>query len=108
MTEKPNIKMIRQMSGGDTSFEEKMIEIIKRELPKEIYLYHEHLKNADYLNAAKDVHKLKHKISILGLEKSYKLAVDYEDELKKHKFLRSNSFEDILKSMTDYINTLKL
>lgn len=105
MTEQPNIEMIRQMSGGDVSFEEKMIEIIQRELPKEITLYHEHLKNADYLTAAKDVHKLKHKISILGLEKSYKLAVDYENQLKENKSSLSDAFEDILKNMLGYINT---
>ncbi|MEH6408501.1 MAG: Hpt domain-containing protein, partial [Leeuwenhoekiella sp.] len=97
MTEQPNIEMIKQMSGGDVSFIEKMMEIIQRELPKEITLYHEHLKNADYLTAAKDVHKLKHKISILGLEKSYKLAADYENELKNHKFSLAESFEDILR-----------
>jgi hypothetical protein len=45
---------------------------------------------------AQSVHKLKHKISILGLEKSY-LAEEYESNLKNNSTNLHSDFESILK-----------
>ena len=35
--EKPNLSYIESMSGGDKAFEQKLIDIIKKEFPEEIY-----------------------------------------------------------------------
>jgi hypothetical protein len=40
------------------------------------------MENTNFLDAAQSVHKLKHKISILGLEKSYYIVEEYESDLK--------------------------
>jgi HPt (histidine-containing phosphotransfer) domain-containing protein len=53
-----------------------------------------------------NVHRLKHKISILGLEKSYKLAEEFEDHLKEGRTTGYDTFHEILQMITDYLETL--
>ena len=77
--EQPNLNYIDQLCGEDDAFKKKMITIIKKELPLEIVAYHKSREDLDYKLASECVHKLKHKISILGLEKSYHVAHEYED-----------------------------
>ena len=79
MKEQPNLSYIHQLSGRDPVFEEKLISIIKKEFPEEKARYFKHLEEKNYKLTAEDVHKLKHKISILGLEASYYLAENYEN-----------------------------
>ena len=61
----------------------KIISILKDEFAKEIIIYHTNIKTKNYLHAAENVHKLKHKISILGLEKSYQIAIRHENYFKR-------------------------
>ena len=83
-----------------------MVEILKNEFPDELEIYTESIKEKKYLETAQIVHKLKHKISILGLEKSYEIAVEYEQDLNKNKIIRKDDFEKILTNMTNFINQL--
>ncbi|WMI65417.1 Hpt domain-containing protein [Aestuariibaculum sp. YM273] len=94
------------MSGGDKVFEQKLIGIIKREFPEEKEVFYENLKVGNYLKTADNVHKLKHKILILGLEKSYHTAVAFEDNLREGKIHLSADFEAILISLTNYLKTI--
>ena len=52
------------------------------------------------------MHKLKHKISILGLEKSYYIAEEFEENLKENSSHLQSDFESILKRMQDFLDTL--
>jgi len=104
--EQPNLNYIDQLCGEDNVFKQKMIDIIKKELPLEIAAYHESIEGRDYKLAAEGVHKLKHKISILGLEKSYHVAHEYEDHLLNGKLESEVEFESILRSMQSFINDL--
>jgi hypothetical protein len=62
------------------------------------------LKN--YLEAAQSVHKLKHKISILGLDKSYYLAGEYENNLKDNTTILDTDFENIFKNHAGICKTI--
>lgn len=104
--EQPNLNYIDELSGGDLEFKNKIIRVIKKELPEEIEVYVEELKNENYLLAAQSVHKLKHKISILGLEKSYYIAEEFEKNLKNNSTKLDTDFKNILKSMQKYVNHL--
>ncbi|WP_111707424.1 Hpt domain-containing protein [Lutibacter citreus] len=106
MTEKPNLEYLKELSGGDIEFEQKMLEVVKKELPVEIENYKKHLVNKQFNEAAELVHKIKHKISVLGLEESYQVAIDYEEELKKGQIKQQKSFEDILDSMTIFVENV--
>ena len=52
------------------------------------------------------MHKLKHKISILGLEKGYEVAVAYENNLLNGTTDLKDQFERILKNITDYLEDI--
>jgi HPt (histidine-containing phosphotransfer) domain-containing protein len=101
--ELPNLSYIHKLSGGDKDFEQKIIGVIKDEFPEEKAVYYQCLKEKNYLLTAEIVHKLKHKISILGLEKGYEVALAYENDLKDENSNRHLAFETILQNITDYI-----
>lgn len=102
--EKPNTTYIDQLSGANYEFRDKLIAILKRELPEEISAYQMKIESGDFQSAAQIVHKLKHKISILGLEKSYYLAENYEDNLVQNSKILQPEFEIILKSMQEFVS----
>lgn len=103
MNEQPNINYIKQLSGGDVEFEEKMLSILKKELPVEIETYLNTLKINDLKQTAEIVHKIKHKISILGLEKSYEFTIQYEKELLNGDKSNHEDFFKILTTMSDFL-----
>ncbi|MDP5081953.1 MAG: Hpt domain-containing protein [Winogradskyella sp.] len=104
--EQPNLSYIHSMSGGDKAFEQKLIGIIKAEFPIEKQVYFDNITAKNYKLTAENVHKLKHKISILGLEKSYETAVAFENNLIEGHIKLQNEFESILKIMTNYLQQL--
>jgi hypothetical protein len=75
-------------------------------LPHEIEIYYSNIIKKDLIAAASSVHKLKHKISILGLEKNYYIAENFEENLKQNSTMLQSDFELILKSMQDFVDTL--
>ncbi len=104
--ETPNKSYIDNLCRGDRAFETKLVAVIKSELPEEIKVYNEAFVSTNFKELAEAVHKLKHKISILGLEKGYALAAQYENEIHDEQLELSQNFDEILDSMTEYIKTL--
>jgi HPt (histidine-containing phosphotransfer) domain-containing protein len=104
--EQPNKSYIHSLSGGDTAFAQKLIDIIKNEFPTEKEVYFNNMVEKKYKPAADNVHKLKHKISILGLEKSYETAVVFENNLLKGNIELKSEFESILTTITNYLHRL--
>lgn len=104
--ETPNLSYIETLAAGDSSFKTQLISIVKAELPLEIEEYKTNIESENWKNTAENVHKLKHKISILGLEKAYYLAIDYEEQLLEGKVQLKEKFEDILLSMSEFVETL--
>ncbi len=104
--EKPNLKYIKKLSGGDSKFENKLLTVIKQEFPDELSEFKNNIDRNNYKEAAQNVHKLKHKISILGLEKSYFLADEFENDLKNEDPSRSNEFVEVLNQISAFLETI--
>ena len=104
--EKPNLNYINQLSGGDKEFEKKMINLIKEEFTEERDTYRINFNSKNYSQLVDDVHKIKHKISILGLEKSYEIASNYEKNLREESIELNKDFNQILETMTSFISNL--
>lgn len=104
--EAPNLEYINNLSGDNIEFKTKLISILKRELPLEIETYQQEMKVSNLNLAAQAVHKLKHKVSILGLEKSYYIASDFEDNLKQDSLTLQDEFETILNLMQEFVKDL--
>ena len=105
MEDQPNLNYINSLSEGDKSFEMKLLAIIKKEFKQEKNTYYNNMKNDNFKLCAENVHKIKHKISILGLEKSYQVAIDHEDKLREGVVDPElfSQFEKILDAMTTFI-----
>lgn len=104
--EQPNLSYINTLSGGDKAFETKLIGIIKQEYPEERDVYFKNFKAKNYKLAAENVHKLKHKINILGLNESYKVAEKYEHNLIDNITEGKEDFANILQAITNFLNGL--
>ena len=106
MEDQPNLNYINSLSEGDKSFEMKILGMIKKEFKEEKNTYYNNMKNDNFKLCAENVHKIKHKISILGLEKSYEIAERYENNLREGNYELQNRFSDILNKVTNYLNKL--
>jgi hypothetical protein len=104
--EVPNIDYIKKMSGDDETIKLKLISILKFELPLEIDAYYNSIQQKKMEQTAACVHKLKHKIGLLGLEEGYCLAEKYENQLAKNNTLSQIEFEYVLTSMQNFVNCL--
>jgi HPt (histidine-containing phosphotransfer) domain-containing protein len=104
--EQPNLEYIEQLARGDESIKAELIEVIKSEFPEEKEDYYESLENKEFKKIEENVHRLKHKISILGLEKSYEIANEFEHNLRELSLKKQEDFENILKAITTYIETI--
>lgn len=106
MKEQPNFTYLEQLSGGDKDFRNKLIGVVKEEFPDERELYLENMERDNLASAGSNVHKLKHKMSILGLEKSYRFSERYEDELRENNPENHGKYLEILNHMSDIIDKL--
>ncbi|MEQ6125029.1 Hpt domain-containing protein [Pseudotenacibaculum sp. MALMAid0570] len=107
--EKPNLNYIKQLSDGDIDFENQILSVLKRELPEEFEEFLKNFKEKNFIKTAENVHKIKHKISILGLTKGYEEAALFENDLRdRRETKRYDSFVEIIKSMLDFLSPTKI
>lgn len=104
--EQPNLTYIEKLAGNDEVFKNKFIAILKDEFPIEKEEYYNSLNASKTNETALIVHKLKHKLNILGLEEAYGLSVIYEEELKKGDTSLAPKFTSILDTIESYLNTI--
>jgi hypothetical protein len=104
--EEPNFTYISQLSGGDKVFEEKIFKVLKMEFPGERETYLNNIVNTNFDSAAHNVHKIKHKISLLGLVKSYELSSEHEINLSKGNAVLHDNFNDILNAMAQFFDNI--
>jgi HPt (histidine-containing phosphotransfer) domain-containing protein len=106
MQETPNLNYVNQLARGDEAIKNELITVIKTEFPEEKEDYYKSVKEQEFKKIEENVHRLKHKISILGLEKSYKIANEFEHNLREHSLKKQQDFEKILIAITNYIETI--
>ncbi|WP_417941202.1 Hpt domain-containing protein [Flavobacterium sp. RS13.1] len=108
--EQPNLNYINNLSGNDMAFKQLIISTLKKELPLEIDEYYNKIENDCFIATAEIIHKIKHKIIIMGMEKSYYLAEEFEISLKKEsvdfKEALKVEFDKILSTMQDFVDSL--
>lgn len=104
--EEPNFSYLNSFTGGDKAFEEKILTVIKTEFPEERDIYLNNIVANKFDLAANNVHKLKHKISLLGLDESYRLASQHELNLIEGNNNLHENFTQILNTMTRFLNEL--
>lgn len=106
--EKPNLIYIEKLARGEESVKNTLINVIKTEFPEDEIVYQKSIEKKDFKEIEDIVHRIKHKFSILGLEKSYKKANMFEQNLREHQ-LDSNlkeDFDEILLTISQYLKTI--
>ncbi len=106
MKEQPNLDYIEALAAGEDAFKVKFINILKEEFPEERDEYLENLKNDLPRQASLNVHKLKHKLSILGLAEGYVIAVDHEEALREGSRKHQKAFLEILNTIETFLKTI--
>ncbi len=106
MTETPNLIYIKELAAGSDTFEQKLISILKREFPEEQKEFLANYNSKAFTKAAENVHKLKHKIGMLGLETGYQTTIDFEEGLKENNDELYPKFMLILESIELFLKTL--
>lgn len=106
MQEYPNLSYIKELSGDDTAFEQKFIQILKDEFPVEVQTYNGYIEQKELVMAAEMVHKLKHKFNILSMSKAYEFAVQYEEELREGRMKMDVDFLKFLDTIKNYLKTI--
>ncbi|WP_301399610.1 Hpt domain-containing protein [Polaribacter huanghezhanensis] len=102
--EQPNLLYIKKFTDGDLLFEKEVIGVLQKELVEKTNQYHYHVRKKEFIQASNLVFKLRQKISILGLERSYLVAKEFEIALKSSDLSLQNDFEDILQLMMLFVN----
>ncbi|MEN8836263.1 MAG: Hpt domain-containing protein [Polaribacter sp.] len=106
--EKPNLNYIDQLARGDQSIKDTLVKVIIDEFPEEKKDYFDSVKLNDFEIIASNIHRIKHKFSILGLEKSYKEAEKLEHLLREGSSddVLKVTFENTLTEITKYLKTI--
>jgi HPt (histidine-containing phosphotransfer) domain-containing protein len=102
----PNLNYIKSLSQGEESFEDKIIGIIKLEFQDELNTYNNNIAKKNYKRAAENVHKLKHKIGIFGMEEEYYLAEKFENNLSENNPSLKDEFQIIIQIILNYLTNL--
>jgi len=101
--ETPNLNYLKDIAVGDVAFEENILNLLKKEFPKDYALFNENFNKKKYKEAAQNVHKIKLKISMLGLKKGLEIASDFEKDLKLNDIKLSQDFINVLKKILVYL-----
>jgi len=106
--EQPNLNYINQLARGDDSIKKTLLDVIKTEFPQEIEDYYKSIETKDFKKIEENVHRIKHKFSILGLEKSYEKANEFEYHLREKQFnlKEKQNFNKILITISEYLQTI--
>ena len=103
---KPNLTYINKLSDGDEAFKKKLISLLKKEFYQDKELYFQLFEKKQFTELVAIVHKLKHKLSIVGLSVDYELVAAYEKELKEEKTILHKSFIVILDKITIFLQEI--
>ena len=104
--EQPNLSYINDIARGDETIKKTLLDVIQSEFPEEKKDYYKSLEEKSFKKIEENVHKLKHKISILGLERSYEIANKFEHNLRDHKLDGFEDFDEILNVITAYLKKI--
>lgn len=102
--EQPNLVFIKEIVGEDKAFQKSLLDIIKKEFPEEVKLFTKNFALKKYHEASNNVHKIKHKISLLGLKDGFDLATDFENALKNGDTTLHSDFLEILHKIRLYLH----
>lgn len=102
----PNLDKIKKITEGDKDFLLKITTILKEEFPKEKYKFYKKHQENDLVGIANLIHKMKYKFDLLSLEEDFKIASQFEKEIKTGNKKLFPKIENILLKIERYLETI--
>lgn len=102
--ETPSQKMIIELFGDSRKEQKKIMKQIILEFRLDFIEFKNFYDLRDYTEASEVVHRLNHKIGMLGLEKNYTLAQHFESELRQDNTIRYDNYMKILSTVSQYLD----
>lgn len=106
MNERPNLNYINELAGDSDDFKNRLIHIVKKEFPEEKDEFLKNYNSNNWKLAAENVHKLKHKIGMMGFEEGYQITIDFEEELIQGNNTLYLKFILILESIENFLKQI--
>lgn len=104
--EKPSLDYINKLADENEDFKLNIITILKKEFPVEMTTFIKNFHANDFKETANNIHKIKYKFSLLGLNDDFNLATTFENEIKSGEAKLFDQFERILLKIDLYIKTI--
>ncbi|MBU2947723.1 Hpt domain-containing protein [Zobellia uliginosa] len=105
--ERPSLNYVENLVGArDSEFEQKFVILLKSEFAWDLGKYLYHIKLNEPRAAAEIVHKLKYKISILGMEKTFAFAEEHKERLHAGDAAFDEDFKKVLKKINVFLDLI--
>ncbi len=103
----PNSIFLEEQAQNNTVIVTRILEVMKEEFITEMEVYLSYMSNENYTEASKVVHKLKHKASLLNLDKEKAIELGkYEMDLLSKDLTLKDEFDEILDKISRYFKNL--
>ena len=105
--ERPSLNYVENLVvARDAEFEKKFVTLLKSEFSWDLGKYLYHIKLDEPRAAAEIVHKLKYKISVLGMKKTFVFAEEHKERLHAGDASLDEDFKKILKRINVFLDLL--
>jgi HPt (histidine-containing phosphotransfer) domain-containing protein len=111
-----NLDYLREVSGGDSSFEKNMMEQFLEQVPGELEAMQEAFSKANYPELKHIAHNLKTSVSFMGLTKTLDNYLDYiesnagiqsvNDNLEEKIIAVNKICQHVIREVTDYLEQM--
>lgn len=78
----PSLAYLHELAPNDEGFRKRLLHVLVTEFPAEFDSYRNAVEGQQWEKAVHFMHKLKHKIGILGMPELHALAEQHEDNLE--------------------------
>ena len=99
MEEGPNLSYVMAIANNDAEFKKHFVHRLKEEFLWEVGMYLRHIKRNEPRSAAEIVTKLKYKIDMLDMKKSYYFTASFEENLRVGDDSEHEQFKNILQKI---------
>jgi hypothetical protein len=100
----PNFDYFHQLARGDEAFLQELKLVMIKELPQEKHNYALCIAAENLAGAAAMVHKMKHKVGLLGMKEAYEQVQIYENALRDGDQPDSLEFEEIIEAIFTFLD----
>lgn len=104
MDEFPNLSYVHEIANGDFDFVKRFTDKFKEEFRWEVGMYLRYIEKKEPREAAEIISKFKYKLRILGLEKAFNFAVNYEQNLQIGNDKHHPDFRKILEQVNQFLS----